>query len=251
MRNLLVLPALALALSCQAQINVPPNLNKAAARLLPKSTTPLTEAEVAEGLKEALVQGVKSGADGLGAAGGFLKSEVYRLALPPEVADLEAKIQSNPLLRAALKPQLDELKVKLNEGAERAAAKSFPIFEQAVVGLSVRDAMGILRGGSGSATRYLRSETETSLQHAFRPAVQSALDEVEISKYWEPVAKAINQNKRLLGQSEDIQTDLVHYVNQKATDALFREIAREEDLIRQDPLRRTTELLKKVFASAR
>jgi hypothetical protein len=65
------------------------------------------------------------------------------------------------------------------------------------------------------------------------------------------VAKAINQNKRLLGRSEDIQTDLVTYVNQKATDALFREIAREEDLIRQDPLRRTTDLLKKVFASVR
>ena len=251
MRNLLVLPALVLAFSCQAQVNIPSNLTKAAAGLLPKSTTPLTEAEVAEGLKEALVQGVKSGADGLGTAGGFLKSEVYRLALPPEVADLEAKIQSNPLLRAALKPQLDELKVKLNEGAERAAAKSFPIFKQAVVGMSVRDAMGILRGGSGSATHYLRSETETSLQQAFRPAVQSALDEVEIAKYWEPVAKAINQNKRLLGRSEDIQTDMVTYVNQKATDALFREIAREEDLIRQDPLKRTTELLKKVFASVR
>ncbi|MFZ9777987.1 MAG: DUF4197 family protein, partial [Schleiferiaceae bacterium] len=72
--------------------------------------------------------------------------------------------------------------------------------------------------------------------------------EVEIAKYWEPVAKAINQNKRLLGRTEDIQTDLVTYVNQKATDALFREIALEEDRIRQDPLKRTTDLLKRVFA---
>jgi hypothetical protein len=79
--------------------------------------------------------------------------------------------------------------------------------------------------------------------------VQSALDEVEIAKYWEPVAKAINQNKRLLGRTEDIQTDLVAYVNQKATDALFREIALQEDRIRQDPVQRTTELLRKVFGS--
>jgi hypothetical protein len=115
--------------------------------------------------------------------------------------------------------------------------------------MSVRDAMGILRGGQGSATRYLRSETEQPLQAAFRPAVQSALDEVEIAKYWEPVAKAINQNKRLLGRTEDIQTDLVAYVNQKATDALFREVALQEDRIRQDPVQRTTELLRKVFGS--
>jgi hypothetical protein len=79
--------------------------------------------------------------------------------------------------------------------------------------------------------------------------VQSALDEVEIAKYWEPVAKAINQNKRLLGRTEDIQTDLVAYVNQKATNALFREIALQEDRIRQDPVQRTTELLRKVFGS--
>jgi hypothetical protein len=79
--------------------------------------------------------------------------------------------------------------------------------------------------------------------------VQSALDEVEIARYWEPVAKAINQNKRLLGRTEDIQTDLVAYVNQKATDALFREIALQEDRIRQDPVQRTTELLRKVFGS--
>lgn len=79
--------------------------------------------------------------------------------------------------------------------------------------------------------------------------MQSALDEVEIAKYWEPVAKAINQNKRLLGRTEDIQTDLVTYVNQKTYDALFREIALQEDRIRQDPVQRTTELLRKVFGS--
>jgi hypothetical protein len=79
--------------------------------------------------------------------------------------------------------------------------------------------------------------------------VQAALDEVQLASYWEPVAKAINQNKRLLGRTEDIQTDLVAYVNQKATDALFTEIALEEDRIRRDPLKRGTELLRRVFGS--
>jgi len=238
-----------LSLTCHAQVKLPLNVPKAAESLLPKNTVALTESEAAGGLKEALVAGVKSGSSLLGSVGGFAQSEVYRLALPPEVADLEAKINANPVLRAALKPQIEQLKTKLNEGAERAASKSFPIFREAVVGMSVRDALGILKGGQGSATRYLRAETEQPLQTAFRPAVQSALDEVEIAKYWEPVAKAINQNKRLLGRTEDIQTDLVAYVNQKATNALFREIALQEDRIRQDPVQRTTELLRKVFGS--
>jgi hypothetical protein len=247
--RILTLSAAILALSCQAQVKLPLNVPKAAAALLPKATTALTETEVANGLKEALVAGVQKGSSLLGSAGGFAQSEVYRLALPPEVADIEAKINANPLLRAALMPKIQELKEKLNEGAERAASKSFPIFKQAVVGMSLRDALGILRGGEGSATRYLRNETERPLQDAFRPAVQSALDEVEIARYWEPLTNAINQNKRILGRTEEIQTDLVAYVNQKATEALFSEIAKEEDRIRRDPVRRTSELLRKVFGS--
>ena len=247
--RILTLSAAILALSCQAQVKLPLNVPKAAAALLPKATTALTDTEVANGLKEALVAGVQKGSSVLGSAGGFAQSEVYRLALPPEVADIEAKINANPLLRAALMPKIQELKEKLNEGAERAASKSFPIFKQAVVGMSLRDALGILRGGEGSATRYLRNETERPLQDAFRPAVQSALDEVEIARYWEPLTNAINQNKRILGRTEEIQTDLVAYVNQKATEALFSEIAKEEDRIRRDPVRRTSELLRKVFGS--
>ena len=247
--RVILLSAVFLSLSCQAQIKIPTGISKAAGQFLPKSAEALTETDASDGLKEALIQGVKTGADLLGTSGGFAASELYRLALPPEVADIEAKINANPLLRAALMPKIQELKEKLNEGAERAASKSFPIFKQAVVGMSLRDAFGILRGGEGSATRYLRNETERPLQEAFRPAVQSALDEVEIARYWEPLTNAINQNKRLLGRTEDIQTDLVAYVNQKVTEALFSEIAREEDRIRRDPVRRTSELLRKVFGS--
>lgn len=249
MRNLLVIPIMALAFSCQAQVKLPLDLPAKTKSLLPKSSIALSESEVANGLKEALVSGAQKGSNVLGATGGFSQSEVYRLSLPPEVAELESKINANPLLRSALKPQIELLKTKLNEGAERAAAKSFPIFRQAIIGMSVRDALSILNGGNGSATRYLRSETELPLQSAFRPAVESALEEVEIAKYWEPVTKAINQNKRLLGRTEDIQTDLVTYVSQKATDALFREIAHQEERIRQDPTERTTDLLRKVFGT--
>jgi hypothetical protein len=76
MRFLLLFPMLVLALSVRAQVKIPSNLTKAASGLLPKTAASLTETEVADGLKEALVQGVKSGSDGLGAAGGFAKSEM-------------------------------------------------------------------------------------------------------------------------------------------------------------------------------
>ena len=57
----------------------------------------------------------------------------------------------------------------------------------------------------------------------------------------------INKNKRILGLDSDIQTDLNQYVTEKATSALFKEIEQEENLIRKDPIQRTTDLLKKAF----
>ena len=49
--RILTLSAAILALSCQAQVKLPLNVPKAAAALLPKATTALTETEVANGLK--------------------------------------------------------------------------------------------------------------------------------------------------------------------------------------------------------
>jgi hypothetical protein len=43
--------------------------------------------------------------------------------------------------------------------------------------------------------------------------------------------------------------DLAGYVTDKAIEGLFVMIAREELKIREDPLARTTELLKKVFGN--
>ncbi len=50
-----------------------------------------------------------------------------------------------------------------------------------------------------------------------------------------------------LGLDNDIQTDLNQYVTEKATSALFEEIKKEEDKIRENPAVRTTEALKKAF----
>jgi hypothetical protein len=44
--------------------------------------------------------------------------------------------------------------------------------------------------------------------------------------------------------------DLDQYVTQKALDGLFKMIAEEEGRIRENPVERTSDLLKKVFAAS-
>ena len=45
----------------------------------------------------------------------------------------------------------------------------------------------------------------------------------------------------------DIKADLTNYVVGKAIDGVFLYLGREEAAIRENPAKRTTELLKKVF----
>ena len=140
----------------------------------------------------------------------------------------------------------------MNDGAENAMGKAMPIFKDAIMKMSFADAMGILRGGNGAATQYLRNTTTASLQQAFKPIIQQSLNEVKITEYWNPIIREINKplNKTLLGIKKDINPDLNVYVTEKATTALFQEIEQQENAIRANPAERTTALLKKVFEYA-
>lgn len=206
-----------------------------------------TNDEVVQGLKEALVKGVSTGTQNLNVRGAFFKNAALKILLPPEVQNVESKIRSSALLNTLIGPQLDKCVQAMNDGAENAMGKAMPIFKDAVMNMSFSDAMGVLKGGNGAATNYLRKTTTTALHAAFKPVIKNALDEVQITKYWEPLVTDINKYKGLLGLTSDINPDLNQYVTEKATTGLFSEIEKQENAIRQDPAQRTSDILKKVF----
>jgi hypothetical protein len=66
---------------------------------------------------------------------------------------------------------------------------------------------------------------------------------------------AIQAYDTLMGQYRsipfvpDVKADLTEYVIEKGMDGIFYYLAKEEAAIRQNPAKRTTELLKQVFGS--
>lgn len=207
----------------------------------------LTSTEAASGLKEALIEGVLNGTGRLGEVGAFAQNPTLKIPLPPEVQKIEQKIRDNRMLNSLIGPELDKVVAAMNTGAENSMKLAVPVFKKAVTDMTFTDAMGVLTGGEGAATQYLKNNTEGALTEAFKPEVKKALDGVSLSKLWEPTVSKINKNKMLLGLDNDIQTDLNQYVTEKATSALFVEIKKEEDKIRENPAVRTTEALKKAF----
>ena len=62
------------------------------------------------------------------------------------------------------------------------------------------------------------------------------------------MVKKYNQTTRITGK-EKIETDLNKYVTERAIDGLFKLVEIQEKEIRKNPLKRTSDILKKVFSS--
>lgn len=199
----------------------------------------LSTDEVAGGLKEALNAGVEKGTQKLSAADGFFKDAVIKILLPPEAQKVEKTLRS-----VGLGSQVDEAILSMNRAAEDAAKSAAPIFLNAIKQMSIQDAWAILKGGDTAATGYLRSKTTSPLTEAFRPVIETSLTKVNATQYWNAVFTTYNK----MPLTNKINPDLTAYVTGKALDGIFYQIALQEAQIRKNPVARTTDLLKKVFA---
>jgi hypothetical protein len=61
---------------------------------------PLTTAEVAEGLKEALIKGISTGSDLVSITDGYFKNAEIKIPFPPEVKKVEDAMRKIGLGRA-------------------------------------------------------------------------------------------------------------------------------------------------------
>ncbi|MBL4736231.1 MAG: DUF4197 domain-containing protein [Flavobacteriales bacterium] len=199
----------------------------------------LSESDVASGLKEALVKGTGSGTASASKLDGYFKNPRLKIPFPPNIQKVETKLR-----QLGMNNLVDNFILSLNRGAEKAATEAKPIFVSAITSMTVKDAWGILRGEDNAATNYLRRTTSTSLEAAFKPVIKSSLDAVDATKHFTNVVNTYNKIPLI----EKVNPNLEDYVTEKAMIGLFLLIEDEEKKIRQDPIARTTELLKKVFA---
>jgi hypothetical protein len=205
----------------------------------------ITQGEAASGLKQALEKGVLTGTSFLGKKDGFLKNAAYKILMPDEVQDAVSKIKSNPLTNALAGPYLEKVEVAMNSGAEKAMSEAKPIFVNAIKSMSISDAIGIVTGGEGAGTDFLKRTTSSNLKSKFTPVITNSLKKVNITEPWSKVTNAYN-----IAMGKSVKTDLNEYVTDKAMTALFSQVKIQEDKIRANPVARTTDLLKKVFGYA-
>jgi hypothetical protein len=206
-------------------------------KMIPVKTTGLSNEDIINGLKEALRVGTGNGTGKLSSVDGFFRDAAVKILMPDEAKKVEQKLRS-----LGLGKQVDNAILSMNRAAEDAAQSATPIFLDAIKGITIQDGVSILKGGDFAATDYLKGRTLSQLTEAFRPVIQSSLQKVDATKYWNTVFTTYNTLSK-----EKVNTDLTAYVTEKAMTGIFYQIGLEEQKIRKDPVARTTDLLKKVF----
>jgi len=201
---------------------------------------PLDEATVARGLKEALSVGTGRTVDQVGGLDGYLGNELLKIVLPEEIQDVAGKLRA-----VGLGYKVDELEVAMNRAAEQAAGEAVGVFGDAIRGMTLQDAWGILRGTDTAATDYFRQRTGDALTGRYRPIVETKLRTVGGYGDYEDIVTKLESIPFV--DAPDL--DLVGYVTDHALDGLFSVLAVEEAKIRADPLKRTTDLLQRVFGA--
>jgi hypothetical protein len=200
---------------------------------------PLTDAQIVNGLKEALKIGTNNAVGTLSVKDAFFRSPRFKIPFPPEVKQVETTLRN-----LGMNKVVDDFIEKMNRGAEEAVKEATPIFVGAITSMSIADGRNILFGGNQAATNYFRSKTSGQLTSAFMPKVRNVLDnKVKVTQAWNDVTTAYNKVPGV----KPVTTDLPKYITDRSISALFVRIGEEENKIRENPGARVNDILRRVF----
>lgn len=237
--TLLASPVAVYGAAAQAQSNLLNSL-LGAAGITPDSAG-LSTGDIDAGLREALKIGTERIAGQLGRVDGFNADQLIHVFLPDELKSVQSLLRKFGLSALA-----DDVELRLNRAAEAAVPKAKALFWQAIQDMTLQDVTAIYKGPKDAATQYFRRTMAPELKSTMRPVVESTLEE----------AGAVRAYDALMGEYTalpfvpDVSADLTEHTLDKALDGLFHYLAQEEAAIRENPARRTTDLLRRVFGAS-
>jgi hypothetical protein len=197
--------------------------------------------EIANALRSSLRQGAVNAVVKLAKPDAFFADPKLRIPLPEPMQKAEGTLRT-----IGMGKELDALETAMNRAAEAAIPKAKKLVLGAVTKMTVADAKAIFSGPDDAVTQFFRKHTERELQADFLPAVSKVVQRVELAgRYNKVVERAAAFG--LLEQAESVE----NYVTRKALNGLYATMAEEERALRKDPVKATTNLLKKVLESIR
>jgi hypothetical protein len=199
-----------------------------------------SEFEMATGLKDALSQGLFRGFDAFADPNG---NPLVRFAFPGDAAKIEKTLRD-----LGMEKMIDQVTGKYTRAMASAVSAAKPIFLDAVKRMSFKDASSILlTDNMHAATDYFKTAMTPDLMKAFRPIVDSTANLEGANKDWNSIATVYN---KLPFINKPLEPSLTDFIAARAVDAMFVNVASEEENIRTKYEFRKTDMMKKVFGYA-
>ncbi len=224
------------------------------AQTVASQNLPLTNADIVNGLKEALLVGTDSSVTHLSAVDGYLKDLTIKILLPPEAKTITDNLSKLP----GGSKLVNDVIIRINRAAEDAAKGAKPIFVNSVREMTFADALQILKGANNAATLYFEQKTSQQLGELYRPKIRESLNKnlvagISTQQSWNELTKNWNQIAgsaigKMTGMKV-VDVKLEDYILQQALKGMFLKIADREKDIRTNANARVTTLLKRVFGS--
>ncbi|MCK4767324.1 MAG: DUF4197 domain-containing protein [Desulfobacula sp.] len=198
----------------------------------------LTIEEIGAGLKEALKVGSGNVVNQLGAQDGFNNDSNIHIPLPETLNKVKSILD-----KVGMSYLFENLELKLNRAAETATPRAKQLFHNAISQMTFQDVKEIYNGPDDAATQYFKGKMSPDLAREMKPVIEDSLSEVGAVQAYDNMMKEY----KALPFVPDVKSNLTDHVIEKGMDGIFYYMAEEEAAIRQNPAKRTTELLKKVF----
>ncbi len=194
--------------------------------------------ELTAAFKQALTIGTNEVAGQLGVKNGFNLDPKVRIPLPENLKRVQTALNS-----VGLSSLMDDLELRLNRAAEIATPEAKALFVNSIQQMSFNDVVDIYKGPNDSATQYFKRTMSAPLSDRITPIVNRAIAQAGVVQAYDNVMAQY----AAIPFMPDVKADLTNYVVDRGIDGIFFYLAEQETAIRQDPVRQTTDLLKRVF----
>jgi hypothetical protein len=202
------------------------------------SESGLLEGKTQDGIKQILELSSGRASDALNQSGAYANDPATRITLPEQWQAVAGTLRT-----FGQGEKLDRIENLMNQAAEQAAGEAKGVFMGSIRDMSIADAVAIATGPQDAATQFFRTHSEAQLRARYQPIIASHLSKTGFYDQYRSFLSIYNT----LPIPNKINLDIEDYVLQKSLDGLFKRMAREEGLIRQDPMGRGGKLISTIL----
>jgi len=157
--------------------------------------------------------------------------------LPAELAPV-----LNTLKTLGVGKEVDQITTQINGISKMVAGESAGIMKDAIGSIKITDAVGVVLGAEDAATMLLKNAMYGSVKKRYSERLDTELGKTEVPQYWPMATGAYN-----LFAKNKVDSDLSGFLAERAVDALFLTMGKEESQIRKDPKKLQNAVVTKVF----